>query len=81
MSNRAPVLSGDCQIMSRILESALDPARKAEADANDTLHAFGRGPSGAHYDENGCYRWPFPWRSDAPSRRRDEPRASRWGDL
>jgi hypothetical protein len=28
------------------------------------------------------YTWAcVPWRTDTPARRRDEPRASRWGDL
>ncbi len=28
------------------------------------------------------YTWAcVPWRTDKPARRRDEPRASRWGDL
>jgi hypothetical protein len=70
--------------MSALLDTLLDPERRAEAEAADALHAFGRGPSGACYIPDGSYRWPqVPFRTtEAPQRRRvDPPRPSRFGDL
>ena len=70
--------------MSPVLERALDPERKSDADANDARHAFGHGPSGAGYAAHGGYLWPqvLPRNADTPRRRRaDPPRHSRFGDL
>ena len=63
--------------MSQLLDSVLDAERMADIRENDLIAAeqtlVVRGEP---------YIWPqVPWRNDAPARRRDEPRASRWGDL
>ena len=69
--------------MSTILESGLDPERRADCEANDKRYAFGTGPSGAHYvsipgSAAQWYHWPqVPWRT---AERRQMPRASRFGD-
>lgn len=70
--------------MSTLLEAALDDERRTDAEANDVLHAFGHGPSGAGYAADGSYRWPQvqPRTDETPRRRRaDPPRPSRFGGL
>jgi len=68
--------------LSARLESLLDPVRRAECEAADREHEFGRGPSGAGYLPHGGYHWPQVRDRSAPAtERRSGPRASRFGDL
>lgn len=66
--------------MSALLERALDPQRRAEAEAADAQHAFGHGPSGAGYGPRGGYFWPQVKPRTAPERRRTAPDPARFND-
>lgn len=68
--------------MSALLDTLLERVRRAECEAADREHEFGRGPSGAGYLPQGGYHWPQVRERSAPAtERRHGPRASRFGDL
>jgi len=61
--------------MSHLLDALLDHARREDIERHERAEQ-------ARIIRGEPYLWPMvPWRTDKPSRRRDEPRASRWGNL
>lgn len=61
--------------MSQLLDLLLTDEQRAEIESHERAEQ-------ARVIRGEPYTWPMvPWRSDAPARRRDEPRPSRFGEL